>query len=338
MDSITIGALAAGAIGLGVWLIARGRERDQAITTLVEGAMPERKDPECTGERDAVNTDDLPAQLDPNWVIRRAEESHALFKSSPTLFEKWLVTLRDRYSTPREVEILRNAEEKLRARMSFLKTAIEADALSQTTRDQHTTQVLDIKTKRVNAERAFEIAEGTATLSVQNELLKAQLENEKLRKDLEEARAASAAAHRPLIETQATINQRQRDEQLLDAQLAANVAAQKAEKAKHDAVARGYRKPASKAEMPPVEAPPPPPLTDEQRLALKSRGTQLRAQAIADMEMARLRDLQDCKSKFGEGSEEYRKHERDWSSQLIRLRESTPESFLSLDEQDRLRA
>lgn len=339
MDDFSLRILGIGGIALAVWFVQRARERHRTIDHLVEGAvMAEQRDRVASGTGDgALSREGLPAQLDPAWVLQRAHESHALFQSSPGVFEGWLLMLRDRYNTPREVEILENAEKKIRARMSLLRTSIEANVLAHTAEDEHVIQTLKVRTERIKAEQEHQVAAGTAPLSAENALLKAQLENEKLRKELEEAKAAAMAAHRPLIETREAVRSRERGEDIADARLAADLAEQEARKAKHEAEAHGYRNPTKTVEtVAPPPPPPPPKLTPAEKEAKLRLADQAKAEAIGQTEARRIKDLERCRQEVGINSEEYRDRERYWSSRLIALRERKPETFLSEEDQARL--
>lgn len=338
MDPITTWTLGIGGVGLALWLVSRGLEKSRAITKLVEDAMPKQIDRQAPGETSAeLARKDLPAQLDPTWVLQRAEESHALFSSSPGLFEGWLLMLRDRYNTPREIEILENAEKKIRARMSLLRTSIEANVLAHTAEDEHVTQTLKVKTDRIKAEQEHQIAAGTAALSAENALLKAQLENEQLRKQLEEAKAAATAAHRPLIETREVVRSRERGEELADAQHVAALAAQKAEKAKHEAVVKGYRRSAVQGQPAADGLAAMPPLTAAERRMLLLRSEELKVQMIGKTESRARKELEELKGEFGIDSEEYRDREAYWNNALLKYKARDAVTFLGQEDQERLR-
>lgn len=340
-DPLTLVLVGFGGVGLVLWYTSRSFERRREINFLVEGnpIMAQKNDrgSQQIGARSAQLMNDLPARLDPGWMEHQAEQSIAVFKATPGLFENWLLTLRDRYRTPLEIEIYENAEKKLRARMSFLKTAIEADVAATTAREQHDIQTLKVKTEHVTAKRDYAIASGTADISVENKLMAAQLENETLRRQLEEARAASTSAHRPLVETREAIRNREREEEAADAAHTATLAYQRAQKAKHEADARGYRRPQREPKASTDKAPPPP-VNAAERRALLLRAEELKVQAINKADMRARKELDELKQEYGADSEEYNARDAYWNSRLIELKERRPETFLGAEDCERLNA
>lgn len=341
-DQVTLAFIGAGGAGLVLWYASRALERRRQINRLVKGApiVAQRKDSSLDrlGERSAQLMNDLPTRLDPGWMEDQVQQNLTVFRESRGLFESWLLTLRDRYRTPQEIEVYDNAEKKLRARMSFLKTAIEADVAATTAREQHDIQTLKVKTEHITAQRDFNIASGTADITVENKLMAAQLENEDLRKKLEEARAAATAARRPLIETQEAIRKHERDQEIADARHAAELAQQRAEKAKHEAAARDHRRPKKTPDPATGKPAPPPPPTAAEKQALRLQAEQRKIEAINKAEVWMRKDMEEFKRDFGIDSEEYGDRDRYWNHRLITLRERAPETFLSSEDQERLRA
>ncbi len=340
MDELTVWLIGLGTLGLVLWYSSRAWERRQEINRLVGGelVMAGKHDHniESVGGRSAQLMNDLPARLNRGWMEHKVDESIATFEESPGLFENWLITLRDRYRTPREIEIYQNAEKKLRAKMSFLKIAIDADVAIATVQEQHDIQTLKVKTAHVNAKKDYDIATGTAELAVDNTLTAAKIQNVSLRRQLTEAEAAAGAATRPLIETSEAVRQREREQELADAEHETALARERAEKAKHEAAARDHRRSRTAPKPSTGDAPPPPRATASERRALLVQAEDLKAKALSKVETQAREDAENLKRKFGADSEEYRDREDYWQHRLVTFRGRDPVTFLGQEDQERL--
>ena len=148
----------------------------------------------------------------------------------------------------------------------------------------------------------------------------------------------ATAAHRPLVETNEAIRQRERAEEAAEAQHAATVASHRAQKAKYQADARGHRRSQGAPQPSTGDTPPPPPrATAAERRALLVQAEDLKAKALTKVETQAREDAKDLKQTFGADSEEYREREAYWQHRLVTLRSRDPVTFLSQEDQERLR-
>ena len=173
-DQLTLALGGIGAVFLLMWYGSRALERRREINRLVKG-VPAMADSRNPGDNLMA---DLPAKLDERWLTQRVEENLAVFRETPDLFNQWLITLRDRYRTPWELEILDNAEKKLHKQIRIMKLGAEHAAVRRTMWDQTETHMDNIKTDRLEAGMRYQAAKArsgvssrTATAGAKNELL-----------------------------------------------------------------------------------------------------------------------------------------------------------------------
>jgi hypothetical protein len=130
--------------------------------------------------------------------------------------------------------------------------------------------------------------------------------------------------------------EQQRLEDQREAEHAANVAFQRAQKEKHEAASRDQRRRRTTRPTPTSTSTPPPPVTAAERRALLLRAEQLKAEAVSKAEVRVRRELDDLKGEFGPEAEEYRDREAYWNHRLITLKEREPAAFLGQEDQERL--
>lgn len=198
-DPLTLWLVLVGAVALALWYGSRHRERRRDSDHLVKGAPAMAHSADDRTDRDLMVN--LPARLDEHWLTSRVSENIELFRSSDSLLERWLLALRDRYSTPWDLQILRNAREKLQEQIALMNVAVQHRVTVRTMSERVQTGVLEQETNLFNARVTHDEAEARADGRVKTAALKADneaLTEEAVRAELKQRRAAAEKASRDL--------------------------------------------------------------------------------------------------------------------------------------------
>jgi hypothetical protein len=145
-------------------------------------------------------TTNLPATLDTRWLTQRIEENIQVFRQTPALFEQWLLTLRSRYRTSWEIEILGHAAQILKQQIEVMNIGVQHKVRSQTMEDDVHSGVFEAKTRRLQAEGNYCVAAATTDTEVETKSLHAETARDRARVERRAAEESADAVRQTLTE------------------------------------------------------------------------------------------------------------------------------------------
>jgi len=200
-DPLTLGLLVVGSLFLALWYGARGlhdqNQQRHIVRELLQMPSSDDKKPANQQPLPSANlparlTRDLPVKIDEQWVERRVLENLDLFRGTSGLLEAFLFTLRDRYHSRWELEILQRVEQKLAAQVRVMEAGADHAAMRRTLRERTETKILETRTRHEQARQDYERtqagaphSQGLAATEAENRLLEAALRNRELKRRLE---------------------------------------------------------------------------------------------------------------------------------------------------------
>lgn len=202
LDPITIGALVIGGVFLLLWLTTETRRRTKSTERTARRLVPmDEDDAPPTGGLPAVLVRDLPAELDERWVERRVMQNIDLFGKTNGLLEAFLFTLRDRYRSKWELEMLSRLENKLDAQVRVMEKGAHHAAVRRTLFQRTETEVFESRARHLEAKETYEKVQGRsahsqrtaeldaehASLDAENKVLEARLRQQQLQRRLGES-------------------------------------------------------------------------------------------------------------------------------------------------------
>lgn len=208
-DPITAGALGLGVLFLILWYTTETRRRATRLKRTV-GSLTKMTDDDHDDDQRASSgigglpallMSDLPPRLDEEWVERRVMQNIEVFRATDGLLEGFLFNLRDRYRSRWELEMLERVEKKLAAQVRVMELGAHHAAVRRTLHERTETEMFETRTKHFDAKEALERAQSRSEhvqrkakidaeieeLESDNRLLKARQENQRLRRQVDDA-------------------------------------------------------------------------------------------------------------------------------------------------------
>lgn len=310
--------LLVGGVGIGAWYFDRWRERREQVATAVK-EVTRVSDREKALVKFASQ---LPATLDPHRMRDLLLQDIDLFRKTPGLIDQYFLSLRSKYASKWERNILQDINATLKEQIELIDTGVEHQVKTQTIRHrieagrlQAETELFDTQVQHREAKARADGRVETARIKAENEALeeearRAEIQARRARAQKEvrdlgpTERSSNATSEDERAEREAAARERERAEARADADLEAELAELRRRKAQADAETAKVKNPKK-----------PPSAKERQRAKIQSLHGDL--DLIRELKERMDAALEKLAADFGEKSDIYKRARNRFEREMI---------------------